>query len=94
MYNQIIYRSRATFPRGHLSDLDILRSALERNSVSDLTGYLLRSANGFLQAIEGPEIELRATFAKIDSDSRHHSIHILADVQRTQRYFPQWSMGY
>ena len=54
MLGQVVYRSEAVFPEGHLSNLDILREALARNSGQGLTGFLMRDRTHFLQVIEGP----------------------------------------
>ena len=94
MLGQVVYRSEAVFPEGHLSNLDILREALARNSGQGLTGFLMRDRTHFLQVIEGPMDRLNALLNDIARDSRHSTMVVLGREVRCTRLFGEWSMGY
>jgi len=89
--HQICYMSRST-----TFDEDMIRSIVEiaqvRNRADDITGLLLSDGARFLQAIEGPEAPLRACFARIRRDARHHDIVTVSDVGVDRRQFGEWSM--
>ncbi|MEM6410623.1 MAG: BLUF domain-containing protein [Pseudomonadota bacterium] len=94
MFKQVIYRSEAIFPKGDLSNLDILREALKRNAALGLTGYLIRHNKTFLQAIEGPRKTVEITLDRIARDRRHHSMVMLGQAEDGDRHFSEWTMGY
>lgn len=91
---QLSYRSRSIYPRGHLSDLDILRVAIEVNRRLDITGYLIRESGQFAQVLEGCEDKVRDLFHKISRDPRHDDVQVLGSGQVPTRLFSGWSMGY
>lgn len=91
---QLLYRSKSTHPRGHLSDLDILRTAQASHHQSGLTGCLLRLNRAFEQLIEGEEPVVRALFSRIACDPRHFDIKVLHMGQAKARRCAQWHMGY
>lgn len=88
----IVYVSR---PRPELSPFDILgilESARRNNRMHGVTGVLFASARTFLQVIEGPEEQVRATFARISADSRHDQVTVLARAPIARRRFQRWYM--
>ncbi len=113
----LLYRSLAQ--TGLLADdlNAVIATAQDRNRQLDVTGLLLHgrletlpSAPGeFVQWIEGPETNVEALFADIETDPRHHDVEILArgpietltDRAHTSvhvdleggRLFQGWSMG-
>lgn len=46
-----LYISRAAYPIGHQSDLDILETAVANNARHGITGMLLRRDRRFVQVI-------------------------------------------
>ncbi len=70
----------------------IVKMAQARNRADDITGLLLSDGARYLQAIEGPEIPLRACYARIRRDPRHHDIVTVSDTAVSQRQFGRWSM--
>jgi hypothetical protein len=88
---QIIYVSH---PFGF--DDAILQSILidsRRNNLRyDVTGALICRADAYLQLIEGPEVAIRATYARIASDDRHAEVNFLFGEPVTNRVFPGWAM--
>lgn len=94
MIYQLSYRSRATYPRGHLTDLDIMRRAIAVNSERGLTGFLGRHHQIFIQILEGDKADVQEVMAQIERDPRHFELEILSQGFVKQRDFADWSMGY
>ena len=72
----------------------ILRTSRRNNARDDVTGLLIAGGRRFLQALEGNERSVRATFERIRDDPRHFAAVVLADHAIAERSFAQWSMGY
>jgi hypothetical protein len=88
----LIYVSRAAAGLS-VSEIEAIGEvAQRRNAGCDVTGALLFYAGHFLQALEGPEAEVQATFARIEGDSRHRDVHLLIGEPTQERLFAQWSM--
>ena len=94
MFFRLLYISRATFPIGHQSDLDILQSAVVNNARHEITGMLLRMEQHFVQVIEGAEATVQPLFEVISKDPRHHSVRFIGKWQDETRMFGDWSMAY
>jgi hypothetical protein len=93
--HRIFYRSRQT--PATAADLDfvvqqIIGAAIHRNRVDELTGLLLTIQGNFIQALEGPLEAVRATYARISMDPRHHDLHIISQGPAEQRLFGEWNM--
>jgi hypothetical protein len=95
MLRRLIYASRqaphvARAPEGPLSH--ILASSQRNNEMNDVTGLLISHEGWFLQALEGPEEAVDATFTRIRHDRRHEDFRILSDEATRERRFERWSM--
>ncbi len=64
------------------------------NPVNGITGLLVAGRKRFLQALEGPADEVRATYARIAADPRHFACVLLAEHHVEERQFGNWAMGY
>lgn len=91
---QFFYASRSTHPRGHLSDLDILREATQNNSTRNISGCLLRSATHFFQILEGDAAELEQLVEIICRDTRHYDLVAAPMRSFSPRIFDGWAMAY
>ncbi len=91
---QILYRSRATSPLSEAQLLELLDQARCYNAGHDLTGLLLYSDGRFVQALEGPEAEVRALYARIQRDSRHRQVVTVSEGPGPHRRFAGWSMAF
>lgn len=91
---QLAYISNPIHNIGHISDLDILREAMERNQQCSITGFLTRGPKSFCQILEGPKASIERVFEGITGDNRHYDIRTLYTIQTITRIFPSWSMGY
>lgn len=78
----ILVRSRASNLRDGLTGLLIYRYSPDTDS-----GH-------FIQMLEGAEDSVSATFGRIASDARHHSVLVLERGAIGQRMFRDWAMGF
>lgn len=77
------------------AELDrILRVSRRNNKAVDVTGLLVVGGRRFLQALEGPEEAVLATFERIRADPRHFAAVILSRSAIAERQFGDWAMGY
>jgi len=76
------------------SDLDrILLASRRNNSRDDITGMLLFNGKRFLQALEGPDELVTATYDRIKLDPRHRAPVLLSSKPITERQFGAWAMA-
>lgn len=94
MLSYVVYRSEAVFPAGYACDGEILRTALSRNPVEGVTGFLHREDDRYFQFLEGRPDTLDAVFRRIGRDRRHHSLTVLRRGSHDSRAFGGWSMGW
>jgi len=91
---QVVYTSRAT-ASFRASDLDsILRASRRNNPALGVTGMLLFMNGEFMQALEGPDDNVRELYAKLQRDPRHTDCRMLREGPIEAREFPDWSMGF
>ena len=72
---------------------DILRTSRHNNAAVGVSGLLIVGGRRFLQALEGPEAAVRATYDRIARDPRHFAIVKLGCEQIADRQFAHWAMG-
>lgn len=94
MLTSLTYFSAATVPFSRDDLLALLDHSRTRNAESDITGMMLFHDAHFVQVLEGPDEEVRTTFARICEDTRHRSIHVELEDTIEERMFPDWSMGF
>jgi hypothetical protein len=94
MLFQTFYHSKSIFPRGHITDLEILRIAQETNRHLRLTGFLVRANGCFFQYLEGGVHEMLEVLESIRLDTRHFDMNEISVMRDEPRQFPGWSMGY
>lgn len=94
---QLIYYSRGTSGGDDRSLLEQLRRILAvsrtNNARDGITGYLVFDKTWFIQILEGDEAKVRATYNRIQTDSRHGAVMLVSQREVRGRSFPQWSMG-
>lgn len=77
------------------AELDAILSISRRNNqAAGLSGLLVVGGRRFLQALEGPEEAVMATFERIRSDPRHFAVVVLGKTAISERLFGSWSMGF
>jgi hypothetical protein len=72
----------------------ILKTARGFNRSQNITGCLIYHNGEFIQILEGEEKAVKALYAKISKDPRHHNVTILMDGKTDKRVFQDWSMAY
>lgn len=93
MFN-LVYASTAKIP---ISDSELLswhQPFCEKNGRLGITGLLLYKHGAFMQVLEGEEENVRALYATICQDPRHHCIVTLVAMPVARRQFPDWAMGF
>lgn len=94
MIEYLFYHSRCTLQDFHITDLDILRTAISVNEQHGLTGFLHREAGYFIQYFEGPKAKIEQLTANLVSDRRHSNFTVIGQGEMPHRLFQDWSMGY
>lgn len=89
---QIVYVSSAAIGTG-IDPVEILATAQRNNEREGVTGALYFDGVRFMQALEGPEAAVEATFARIRADKRHRAVVVLARRTIEQRDFGDWAMA-
>ncbi|MEM6309611.1 MAG: BLUF domain-containing protein [Pseudomonadota bacterium] len=90
----ILYYSRALIPAEPAAHNAILDTCRVNNSARDVTGFLHREENFFLQYLEGPSSELDALLNIIGKDDRHSDVQIILREPLQTRRLPDWQMGF
>ena len=88
---QLVYSSQ---PFGYSLEIlsAILVASRANNRKRDITGALICRSDIFLQLLEGPEQQVKSTYAAIQNDDRHINIYHLLDQNVDKRLFPAWAM--
>lgn len=88
---RVIYTSRPFgFDQAMLSG--ILTDARRANLRDGITGALICRADIYLQWLEGPEAQVRATLERIARDDRHLEVKVHVAQAVAERVFPEWAM--
>lgn len=88
------YVSTETGNIGTRGMVNLMTSARSANTNRAITGLLLHREKSFYQVLEGPEAEVKQTFANIELDGRHTAVDILFEGPIEEREFPDWQMGF
>jgi hypothetical protein len=72
----------------------ILAQSRRNNARARITGLLFFDGKRFLQALEGDEAQVDATFTRIQQDERHHALVVLSNRAIEAREFGEWAMAY
>nr|WP_283769998.1 BLUF domain-containing protein [Mucilaginibacter sp. Bleaf8] len=98
----VIYISKAVKLMSESELQQLLNESRSWNESHELTGmllyiegrFLLNLEGRFMQVLEGPEEEVKSTFNKIKTDSRHHQLIVFKHQPITKRNFTTWTMGF
>lgn len=87
---QLVYISTAS---GAFDTTSILATSRRNNSRDDVTGLLFTDGKRFLQALEGPRLNVERTYGRIGTDPRHRALVVLSRREVNEREFGPWSMA-
>ncbi|OUJ66027.1 hypothetical protein BXP70_29100 [Hymenobacter crusticola] len=93
MLYSLVYTSQATTRFGAADVQGLVERARVYNASHHLTGVLFYSEGQFLQVLEGEQTAVKALFAKIQRDPRHHQVQVRREEMVRRREFPYWGMG-
>ena len=91
---RIIYCSQATHDLTPDELVALLELARHKNEQANLSGMLLYSSQSFLQVLEGEDVALEATYARIHADPLHTNLRLLLDAEVPAPLFGDWTMGF
>lgn len=90
----MVYTSAAKVLLDPLQLGEILASSRRNNPALSVSGILLYHQGSFMQLLEGEEQTVRALYARIALDPRHHRAAVLRERHIENRSFGSWSMGF
>jgi hypothetical protein len=91
---QLIYTSSAVRDMTKADIEQILATSVANNTRDGLTGMLLYHDGCFMQAIEGEQEVVMATFYRIQNDTRHSHMLMIDERPITERSFSRFTMGF
>lgn len=91
---RLIYFSRAAQGTSLQDVQNILETARHFNAEIGVTGKLCFATQYFLQAIEGPRLEINRLYNRILLDKRHQDLVLIGYEEITERLFSGWEMDY
>ena len=94
MLYHLLYVSDAASTLAEDGILDILAVSREFNQRNNITGLLLYKDRSFIQLLEGEKKIIGSLYANIEQDPRHSNVKKLILKPVSDRYFPNWSMGF
>ncbi len=71
----------------------IVAASIGRNRLADVTGLLLIHDGWFVQALEGPENQVRQLMEQIRTDPRHREVRVISATSAESRLFKDWNMA-
>ena len=93
---RLVYASRWANVLGEDIEASIHRivaASISRNRLADVTGLLLAHDGWFLQALEGPEGQVRGLMDRIGLDRRHRDVRVISASEAPARLFKDWNMA-
>lgn len=91
---ELIYRSVAVDHITRTDITDILNTARDFNEKNNITGCLLYHNGEFVQILEGDKKTVQDLYANIEKDKRHMHVLLLAEDEKKERMFKNWSMAF
>ncbi|WP_069299389.1 BLUF domain-containing protein [Neptunicoccus sediminis] len=89
----LIYQSSALIPRNSGEHDAILIASYRCNKRDDITGFLHREQDYFVQYLEGPKDKIMDLMGRLEKDWRHENIDVLDEGKLNMRRLPDWQMG-
>lgn len=90
----LVYKSVANPNFGVSQIHEMLEKARKFNAKHNITGCLLFYNGHFIQYIEGNHLKVLELFDRIQNDSRHSNLELLAHENIEVREFDDWTMAF
>ncbi len=87
---RLLFVSASTYPLGHASDIDVFRTAAQRNRETRICGVILRGEAWFCQVLEGDRTAIDHTWQRICQDTRHAPLGHWWQTDLQQKLFANW----
>lgn len=94
MHHCLVYTAKTYKPLDRAALAHILGVARLRNDMSGITGILLYGRCSVMQCLEGPQVEVEKTLARIKLDPLLYDVRVEISRSTPQRLFPNWSMAF
>jgi len=91
---QLVYSSQPTRYFEAEDCTHILMQSRRNNPKLNVTGALIFTGWHFVQALEGPEDNVRRLYEKVLQDKRHENVEILTEETIEHSEFGRWSMAF
>lgn len=91
---RLMYMSTAVYDFSNQELEELLEKSRKNNKEKDISGLLIVKGRTFIQCLEGGKESVLSIYEKIEKDERHRDLIELIEENATERYFPNWDMGY
>lgn len=91
---ELIYRSIADKNITPTDVSNILNTARSFNEENSITGCLIFYDGEFIQILEGNQKLVKDLFANIEKDKRHNNVMLIAEGEKEERMFSNWTMAF
>jgi len=91
---ELIYRSIADESFSQTDTSNILNTARLFNEENNITGCLIFYDGEFIQILEGNQKLVQDLYANIEKDKRHNNVMLIAEGEKEERIFDNWSMAF
>lgn len=90
----LLYTAKTYKPFDRATLARILGDARVRNEMAGITGILLYGRSAVMQCLEGMQIEVEKTFARIRRNPLIYDVRVEVSRPSAERLFPNWSMAF
>lgn len=91
---RLMYMSTAVYDFSNQELEELLEKSRKNNKEKNISGLLIVKGRTFIQCLEGEKNSVLSIYNKIEKDERHKDLIELIEENTTERYFPNWDMGY
>lgn len=91
---RLMYMSTAVYDFSNQELEELLEKSRKNNKEKNISGLLIVKGRTFIQCLEGEKESVLYIYEKIEKDERHRDLIELIEENETERYFPNWDMGY
>jgi hypothetical protein len=93
MLVHLLYVSQPVGPVTSTVTSSILKTSIQKNKESDITGVLCQGVGLWMQILEGERSKVNHLYSAVKTDPRHKNVELLLMEDIKQRQYKQWSMA-